>query len=124
MRPLRRGWEGGEPGRVPGGGLMTEAEWLASAAVTAMYNFLRDATTQHRTRWQGWVSARRFRVSERKWSLFHCACCRRIEHLLPTAEARRVIDVTERVAEGAAGQGELEAAVRASMDSCHARTET
>jgi hypothetical protein len=97
---------------------MTEAEWLASTDVSAMYVFLRDTTTLFKTRSQGdWVVPR-FAFSERKSRLFAVACCRRILHLMPTDEARHCVLAAEQYADGLIGGGELNAAIDALMRSC------
>ena len=57
---------------------MTEAEWLASTDVSAMYVFLRDTTTLSRTRPHGYRAVPRFAFSERKSRLFAvCASTRK-----------------------------------------------
>jgi hypothetical protein len=97
---------------------MTEAEWLASRDVQAMYIFLRDATTLFKTRWQGYRAVPRFAFSERKSRLFAVACCRRILHLMPTAEARQCVRAAECFADGLIDDTALSAAVEASTRSC------
>jgi hypothetical protein len=92
---------------------MTEEEWRKSMDPQAMTEFLRSATTEYRTRWQGWISARRFPVSERKWRLFLCACCRRIEWLVPSVELRAALRVIEGWADGGGSEAELDNAVAA-----------
>jgi hypothetical protein len=94
---------------------MTEAEWLASTDVSAMYVFLRDATALFRTRWQGYRAVPRFAVSDRKLRLFAVACCRRILHLIPVEAARAVVEVSEQFADGRVTEQELSAAVEAPM---------
>ncbi len=61
---------------------MTPAEWAASADPEAMARFLGD------------------RLSDRKWRLFHCACVRRIWHLLPDERLRTAVATAERHADG------------------------
>ena len=61
---------------------MTAAEWEASVDPEAMSSFLHG------------------RLSDRKWRLFHCACVRRIWHLLPDERLRTGIAVAERHADG------------------------
>jgi hypothetical protein len=102
---------------------MTESEWLACPEPFAPYAFLRDETSTHKTRWQGWVSVRRYPVSERKLRLFACACCARVEDLLPMEEARDLIRAAEAFAEGSIGAEELEAAERACGAANQARRE-
>jgi hypothetical protein len=97
---------------------MTEAEWLASNDVSAMYVFLRDTTTLFRTRWAGYRAVPRFAFSERKSRLFAVACCRRILHLMPTDEARDCVQAAELYADGLITKDQLNGAVDASMRSC------
>ncbi len=87
---------------------MTEEEWGTSNDVGGMWVFLTSATVEHRTRWQGWMTARRFSLSRRKGRLFSCACCRRIESLLPAEEYRQLLEAVEREAAGEADEAELE----------------
>jgi hypothetical protein len=89
---------------------MNETEWLQGRDPHALYTFVLEATTLWKTRWQGWVGARRFRVSQRKEQLFLVACCRRIQHLAPEPEGERVLDLLERLADGLATEEELQAA--------------
>jgi hypothetical protein len=65
---------------------MTEAEWLACADPERMLNFLGE------------------QASKRKRRLFEVACCRRIGHLLVHEVSRETVDVTERNADGLAGE--------------------
>jgi hypothetical protein len=97
---------------------MTEAEWLASTDVAAMYVFLRDTTTLFRTRRHGHRSVPPFALSERKSRLFAVACCRRILHLMPTDKARACVLAAEQFADGQIDDRGLIAAVEASMRSC------
>ncbi len=92
---------------------MTEADWLAGTDPFALYEFLRGETVNYKTRWQGWMTARRFPVSERKLRLFICACCARVADLLPTAEARQLLAKAEDHADGRIGEAELAQAERA-----------
>ncbi len=99
---------------------MTESDWLQATDPEAMIAFLREERTHFRTRWVGHIPAwRRFRVSERRWRLFYCACVRRIQHLLPVQESRDLIDVAEKFANGKANEDELRRAVAASMSACN-----
>jgi hypothetical protein len=92
---------------------MTEAEWLACADPFALYHFLRDESVTYKTRWQGWLTARRFPISERRLRLFACACCARVAHLLPAQEARELLAAAEAYADGLIGDAELEHAEQA-----------
>jgi hypothetical protein len=53
---------------------MTESEWLNGTDPDVLIDFIQNATTTIRTRWQGWRSARRFVISERKWQLLYLSC--------------------------------------------------
>lgn len=79
---------------------MSEDEWLTSTDPVAMVRFVRDATESFRTRWLGWVSGPRFRVSQRKWRLLACAVVRRIEGQLREEFRGWAVDTIERAAEG------------------------
>ena len=61
---------------------MTEQEWLSCTDRDVMLNFLRD------------------KASDRKLRLFACACCHRIGHLLIDNRSRRIVEATERFADG------------------------
>jgi len=61
---------------------MTEAEWLACKDPQPMLEFLRG------------------KASDRKWTLFTVACCRRIWHLLSAPASREHVDRAERQADG------------------------
>src|SRR3954463_5237808 len=69
---------------------MDEIDWLASTDPQAMLTFLRASGE----------------VSERKGRLFAAACCRRIWHLLPSVY-RKVVDASERYADGLATAAEV-----------------
>ena len=62
---------------------MTEADWLACSDPRPMLAYLRG------------------RVSDRKLRLFAVACCRRLRSLMRAKQARHVLDVAERFADGA-----------------------
>jgi hypothetical protein len=98
---------------------MTESDWLQEDDPHLMIQFLHEERTHFRTRWLGWMAGpRRYQVSERKWRLFYCACCRRIEHLLPVDESRLLLDVAECYADGKASEDELGHAVAVSRIAC------
>src|SRR5262245_49612654 len=63
---------------APPGPTMTEAQWLACADAETMLAFLDT------------------RVSDRKFRLFGCACCRRIWHLILTPPGRAAVEASER----------------------------
>jgi hypothetical protein len=92
---------------------MTEADWLTCADPFSLYQFLRDEIVTHKTRWQGWLTVRRFPMSERKLRLFACACCARVADLMPADEARELLVAAQAYADGLIGDGELENADRA-----------
>src|SRR5215212_1739335 len=52
-------------------------------------------------------------VSERKFRLYCCACCRRIWSLLTAPESRKAVEVSEALADGRAREGRRESANRA-----------
>ncbi len=64
---------------------MTEAEWLACADSKTMRDFL-------------WG-----RVTNRKWRLFACACCRRLWPLIADERGRAAILTAEEFIEGLVG---------------------
>src|SRR5437899_2745473 len=63
---------------------MTEAEWLAGVNPTPLLEHLEG------------------RVSDRKYRLFVCACCRLIWPWLNDPRSREAIETSERFADGAA----------------------
>ncbi len=97
---------------------MTEEEWLQCRKAEDMVYHLTYEMITFRTRWQGERQIPRFKVSERQWRLFYCACVFRIEDLIPVAEARQCVVVAERYAEGLVGKQELEEAIALSVAAC------
>ncbi|MBL8796371.1 MAG: hypothetical protein JNM56_20905 [Planctomycetia bacterium] len=77
-----------EEARIP----LTEAGWLASNDLTAMVDFLGD------------------RLSDRKYRLFACACCRQVWTLITDPRCRQAVETAERFADGQALKSELSAA--------------
>ena len=61
---------------------MTEAEWLEAGDPLAMLRFLDK------------------RLSDRKFRLFACACCRRFWHMLSCPPAQPAVEAAERYADG------------------------
>jgi hypothetical protein len=93
--------------RCPGSGLpkrrktVTESEWLQSRqpalmVTTVSYNLKRARTKDGR----------------RKLRLSGCACCRRAIRLFPDESFWPLVDLAERVADGAASQSEIDTAFR------------
>jgi hypothetical protein len=74
---------------------MTEAEWLACRDPAAMLPGLDPC------RW------------DRKLRLFACACCRRVWPAMPEERGRRLVELSERYADGQTSYQELRAAVEA-----------
>jgi hypothetical protein len=68
---------------------MTEKEWLECIAPEDMLNFF-------------------WKLKDRKFRLFACACCRRIWDLIESDLHRRAVDVAERFADGAGANVEWE----------------
>jgi len=74
---------------------MTEAEWLASTKMNPMLDYLEG------------------KASDRKWTLFSCACVRRIWHLVSDRRCRRRVEVAERFVDGLASAEQLNRAAEA-----------
>jgi hypothetical protein len=68
---------------------MTESEWLQCTDPADMQHFLHC------------------KVSERKWRLLACACCRRVWHLYPDERSRQGIAAVERFVDGQIDREEL-----------------
>jgi hypothetical protein len=71
-----------------------ETTWLACTDPFAMLQFLGG------------------QVSNRKWRMFACGCCRRIWDALVDERSRRAIEVLDRLADGLGGEGEATEAAR------------
>src|SRR5262245_45739145 len=80
---------------------MTEQEWLRSLEPVRMLTYLRFSRGVSRTK------AGRLRLR-----LFGCACCLRVRPLFPDERGWPVVDLAERLADGATGQAEVDAALR------------
>jgi hypothetical protein len=89
---------------------MTEAEWLTELDPEKLYLALRNEKNTFRNG-KGWVSVRRFPVSDRKFRLYCCACCERVLDLIPQHEVRALLAVAERWAEGDATEEEVREAM-------------
>lgn len=66
---------------------MTEAEWVATSEPVSVSSFPMLEFAQGK-------------ASERKLRLFCVACCRRIAHVVPNEDLRRLLDVSEAYADG------------------------
>jgi hypothetical protein len=69
-------------GNIPGGGIVTEVEWLSCTNPHAMLAFLRG------------------KASERQLRLFACACCRDIWELITSELGRNAVEASEEYAAG------------------------
>jgi hypothetical protein len=74
---------------------MTEADWLTGADPDGMLGYLRG------------------KVSDRKFRLFACACCRRLIHIPWDGPSRTAVATAEQFADGLASKGKLAAAAKA-----------
>jgi hypothetical protein len=97
---------------------MTEEEWLCCDNGMWMEHFLRSKQESFRTRWLGWITHNRYRLSERKSRLFAVACVRRVWDLIVVEEARACVEAAERFAEGEIDEAGLQAAIEASVAAC------
>jgi hypothetical protein len=77
---------------------MTEQEWLSSERSSEMLDFLsgRPGATYLGP---GSLEPKR-RISERKLRLFFCACCRQVWHLILYKRNRKIVEDSERYADG------------------------
>jgi hypothetical protein len=73
---------------------MTEVEWLATDHPYTLLAAVR-----------GWAS-------DRKLRLFGVACCRQVQDVIPAGHYRKLLDVVEGVADGAAGWGLVEVVLK------------
>jgi hypothetical protein len=79
---------------------MTESDWRASTDLGAMLDFLKGTG----------------RAGDRKLRLFACACCRRIASHFEDSRSLRLVEVSERFADGAACPEELASAFEDAAD--------
>ncbi len=79
---------------------MTEEEWASAGDPVAMCDFVREATVPFKTRWLGWRSVKRFRVSDRKWRLLELACCKRLAERADHPWLRQLLPQARLFAEG------------------------
>jgi hypothetical protein len=79
---------------------MSEDEWLAATDPLAMCDFVREATENWKTRWLGWVKAKRFKVSDRKWRLIELACCKRLAERVDHPWLHELLPQARLLAEG------------------------
>jgi hypothetical protein len=94
---------------------MTEEEWLRSNDPLAMCAQALAETTW-KTRWIGWMKARRFRISDRKIRLVELACCERTASLLQDPRLHNLLPLARKHAEGQLGVFELTSAIDRSMN--------
>jgi hypothetical protein len=80
---------------------MTEAEWLDSVDPLAMLDFLEG------------------RIGQRRLRLFACACCRRVSAFFLDKRSLRLIEVSERYADGLSTARKLHAAWQKAEDAWH-----
>ncbi len=74
---------------------MNESDWLTATDAAEMLRHLGG------------------KISNRKWRLFGCACCRHGWAYLTDPRSRQAVEVAERFADGLAGQEELQSAQKA-----------
>ena len=79
---------------------MTEEEWLSATDPLAMCDFVRESTHHWKTRWLGWVKAKRFRISDRKWRLLELACCQHLAARVDHPWLHELLPLARRFAEG------------------------
>jgi hypothetical protein len=79
---------------------MTESDWLTSTDLGVLLDFLKGTG----------------RGSDRKLRLFACACCRRIATHFEDGRSLRLVEVSERFADGAASPEVLESAFEDAAD--------
>lgn len=75
---------------------MNEADWQTSTDPLALYRLLHESTSLIRTRWQGWMPARRFRFTVRKDMLFRCAVVEPLLRIVGAESARTLLAVVRR----------------------------
>lgn len=91
---------------------MDEQEWLMSTDPQRMLLYLTSqsfgqATVIHRD-YQ--------RISDRKFRLFACACCRQVWHLLTDERSRKAVEVAERYADRLATEEEFLSGIQGALD--------
>jgi hypothetical protein len=84
---------------------MTEAQWLCEINPLMLIPHLRKVKGIHRTR-----------AGRRKLRLFGCNCCRRVWHLFESEEqCAKLVELAERLAEGAVGAEAVEPFLRTGL---------
>ena len=78
-----------------------EHDWLTCTDPDRMLTYLLSATTAT------FDAPQQRRAYARKWRLLACAFCRRIEDLLIDERSRQALEVSERFADGLAGERDL-----------------
>jgi hypothetical protein len=86
---------------------MTEEEWLTSNNAQAMCDFMYSTRTNWKSRWQGWIQAKRFRVSERRWRLIELATCELVAEQADIPGLEPLLHLARRHAEGHLPPAEL-----------------
>src|SRR5229473_3825086 len=87
---------------------MTESDWMQSADLAAMLAYMQ--APHARSGIGGHILVRTVPVSDRKFRLFACACCRQIWDRLTDPRSLRAVEVAEAYADGEAIEQERAAA--------------